>query len=178
MWAVGYYDDNSSNNQTLVLHWNGSAWSVSSTSTVGSTANELYGVAALSASDAWAVGDYSSGVSQTLTVRYEPCPATNTPTPGTPSPTGTTTATPTTIITPTPVPTECLPQWAVVDSPNAGTLDNELRAVSAISSTDIWAVGYAGNAQEGYQTLTEHWDGSAWSIVPESSARPSTSTRW
>ncbi len=167
VWAVGNYEDNSSNNQALVLHWNGSAWSASSSSAVGSTDNDLYGVAVLSASEAWAVGGYSSGGDQqTLVVRYEPCSATDTPTPGTPLPTRTATATPTTVITPTPVPTECVPRWAVVDSPSVGSYDNELRALAAISSDDIWAVGYYGDNTVGFQTLTEQWDGTAWNVVP------------
>ncbi len=33
--------------------------------------------------------------------------------------------------------------------------------VASITSTDVWAVGDVGN-----QTLTEHWDGSTWGVVP------------
>ena len=32
-------------------------------------------------------------------------------------------------------------QWRIAPSPNAGSGDNALAAVDAISSTDIWAVG-------------------------------------
>ena len=33
-----------------------------------------------------------------------------------------------------------------------------------ISTSDIWAVGHYNNPRS--QTLTEHWDGTSWSIVP------------
>jgi len=37
-----------------------------------------------------------------------------------------------------------------------------LNAVAIVSPTDVWAVGEA----TGSQSLAEHWDGMAWSIVP------------
>lgn len=56
--------------------------------------------------------------------------------------------------------------WSIVPSPNQGDDDNGLSDVSAISSTDVWAVGYYVSGIGVAQTLTEHWDGSAWQIVP------------
>jgi hypothetical protein len=48
---------------------------------------------------------------------------------------------------------------------NPGTQDNELESVNVLSSSDAWAVGVShGVGPE--QTLTEHWDGSSWSVVP------------
>jgi hypothetical protein len=38
--------------------------------------------------------------------------------------------------------------------------------VAAISANDVWAVGNATGSQA---ALIEHWDGTAWSIVPDSS---------
>lgn len=53
--------------------------------------------------------------------------------------------------------------WSVVPSTNVPSVGNGLAAISAVSATDIWAVGtVSGNS--GFQTLIEHWDGSAWSI--------------
>src|SRR5437867_481388 len=58
--------------------------------------------------------------------------------------------------------------WNVIPSPNAGTSTNNLYAVSG-SGNDVWAIGAyntgpgAGNI---WKTLTLHWDGSAWSVVP------------
>src|SRR5947209_4829204 len=65
-----------------------------------------------------------------------------------------------------PTPTQaCGPAWRLVDSPNSGSSNNDLNSIAALSSADIWAVG---NVES--QTLTMHWDGSQWSIVPSPSA--------
>jgi hypothetical protein len=58
--------------------------------------------------------------------------------------------------------------WSVVPSPNKSLLDDsELSAVSAVASNDIWAVGnYQVAFQYQWETFIEHWDGTAWSIVP------------
>ena len=56
---------------TLTEHWNGTAWSIV-TSPNASQGNVLSGVTCTSASDCWAVGEYSNGssYSQTLIERY------------------------------------------------------------------------------------------------------------
>jgi hypothetical protein len=55
--------------------------------------------------------------------------------------------------------------WSVVPSPSVGTDSNSLEAVaSAISGSDVWAVGNHNNGTV-YQSLVEHWDGTAWSVV-------------
>lgn len=42
--------------------------------------------------------------------------------------------------------------------------------VTALSPADVWAVGFAGRniPGDGYaeHVITEHWNGSAWSLVP------------
>lgn len=59
----------------------------------------------------------------------------------------------------------CTASWRVVDSQN-GPWSNGLDAVTAISPTDMWAVGHATSPlQQADQILTEHWDGSTWSYV-------------
>jgi hypothetical protein len=67
--------------------------------------------------------------------------------------------------------------WKQVSSPNAGTQDNALNAVSAGTAGDIWAVGtQAQNTATPTHnlTLTEHYNGARWSVV--SSPNPGTST--
>jgi hypothetical protein len=128
-WAVGTYDTPRS--QTLILHWDGTAWSKVKSPNPGWSDNVLYGVSALSATDAWAVGYYDSytaarSVLRTLVLHWD----------------GT--------------------AWSEVASPKHGT---ELNAVSAVSTTDAWAVG-DGPAKSGSpRTLILHWDGTAWSRV-------------
>ena len=70
-WAVGaYYNDEREIGQTLIEHWNGTAWKrVASPNPSGtSNYNILNGVVALSASNAWAVGESidGTGVHKTL----------------------------------------------------------------------------------------------------------------
>ena len=56
--------------------------------------------------------------------------------------------------------------WRVHESPNAGaSQSNILYAVECVATDDCWSVGYA-LADTGWQTLTLHWDGAVWSIVP------------
>src|SRR5207253_6589063 len=38
----------------------------------------------------------------------------------------------------------CGPDWSVVPSPNVGASTNEFYGVAAVSSNDVWAVGYYG----------------------------------
>jgi hypothetical protein len=61
-WAVGYYRADGENPVSLVLHWNGRAWSqVSVPQLGGENDNLLYAVSAASAGDVWAVGEYVNG---------------------------------------------------------------------------------------------------------------------
>ena len=62
---------------------------------------------------------------------------------------------------PVPSPTPAPSPWRLVASPNPDQFNNTLSAVAAISPSDVWAVG-----QTGTSTLAEHWNGSAWTVVP------------
>src|SRR5436190_2384747 len=60
----------------------------------------------------------------------------------------------------------CNSNWNAVSSPNMNADRNLLTGVAAIAPNDVWAVGTFVNGGVVYQTLAEHWDGSAWSVVP------------
>jgi hypothetical protein len=97
---------------------------------------------------------------------------TRTPAP-TLAPISTATQTPAPFTTPTPGPTTTVNgTWKIVSSPNVGTgtYGNQLNAVAVASANDVWAVGFSphpsGTPQYIRQTLTEHWDGRNWSVVP------------
>ncbi len=124
---------------TLVLHWNGTKWSMAKSPNPSSTSNALRGVSADSSSDAWAVGGYTNDASQvpdTLILHWN----------------GRT--------------------WSKIGSPNPGSSDNYLSGVSALSSSDAWAVGSYYNGSV-WNTLILHWNGSKWSKVM--SPNPGTS---
>src|SRR2546427_1444959 len=55
-------------------------------------------------------------------------------------------------------------KWSIVKSPNAGSDVNELLGVAAVSTTNVWAVGYY-TKNGGAQTLIEHWNGTSWQVV-------------
>ena len=47
-----------------------------------------------------------------------------------------------------------------------------LYGVTAISATNVWAVGYSVTSNAGAtptHALIEHWDGTSWSVVPSPS---------
>jgi hypothetical protein len=63
-------------------------------------------------------------------------------------------------------------KWRRVPSPNAGdaSTHNQLFAIDAVNAHDIWAVGLSD--QNPSKTLTLHWNGAKWKIVPS----PNSST--
>ena len=57
-WAVGYFVNASFHEETLVEHFDGSTWTVVPAPSPGGRQNLLYGVAAISPCDVWAVGGF------------------------------------------------------------------------------------------------------------------------
>jgi len=55
--------------------------------------------------------------------------------------------------------------WSSTTSPDTGTGNNVLNAVSCTSSTSCVAVGFYYNGSSVAQTLVESWNGTAWSII-------------
>lgn len=58
--------------------------------------------------------------------------------------------------------------WQQVPLPvPQGTDEVELESAAASSATNVWVVGSrAGAGNAGYRTLIEHWNGTAWKVVP------------
>jgi hypothetical protein len=60
--------------------------------------------------------------------------------------------------------------WSLVPSPANEPANSVLEAVSAASATDVWAVGDTRSGPEqGFESLIEHWNGQAWTVVPSPS---------
>ena len=138
-WAVGSYTDGSDGTvpKMLILHWNGRSWKHMASHFPGclKAGDGLYGVAAISPHDAWAVGRATScvfGDEITVILHWN----------------GTT--------------------WAEVTSPDPGVFgDNFLTGIAARSAHDVWAVGsYAAPGGGPLQSLIVHWDGHSWTQVP------------
>lgn len=69
-WAVGFYYVQPGYTKTLILRWNGAAWTKVKSPSPGcphydDSFNYLYGVSARSGSDAWAAGNYNDCTTQT-----------------------------------------------------------------------------------------------------------------
>ncbi len=184
VWAVGY----KTNNQTLVLHWDGTVWDTVASPTLG-TGSTLKSIAVVSANDIWAVGYYSeSGTSRTLAEHWNGTAwsVVASPTPGPSSHLNSVSATATdyvwavgdyTNVTDPQTLTEFWngTSWAVVASPVLGS-NLHLNGVSIMRPTDVWAVGM-WEVGSGNVTLIYHWDGTAWHrvISPNPSPGPSGS---
>src|SRR5262245_22358653 len=186
-WAVGSYDDGSGGSLPLILRWNGASWqSVAAPSPSGASEVTLRSIAAVSASDIWAVGSYTdlSGntLRKTLTLHWN---GSQWKILASPNPKSFLNA----LNSVTAVASNDVwavgytsdgggyktlalhwngASWQAASAPSPGSPNNELLAVAAVASDDIWAVGYAGVSADDGQTLTLHWDGAAWTIV----ARP------
>jgi hypothetical protein len=140
VWAVG----TAALFSTVIEHYDGGNWSVVSSPNAGSGWNVLDGVAALAPNNVWAVGYYTAQFNSTrpaLTL-IEHWDGTS---------------------------------WKIVSSPNVGPnsqyQSNQLYGITAISANDIWAYGsyFASDGSEQQSTLVEHWNGTAWTIVPSPS---------
>lgn len=166
VWAVGGYAPGN----TLLEHWNGSRWTLpkapaGTSGMVAVTAvasndvwavgsafihwdgvkwtvvsspagnNSLADITARAANDIWAVGNYTDANDIAHTLTEHWNGS----------------------------------QWSIVSSSDVkpGIYYNYLTSVTAISSNDVWAVGdyYKNSASLVGYTLTEHWNGSRWSIV-------------
>lgn len=113
-WAVGEYIDGSNADRTLMLHWNGKAWSKTTSPNPGGKngVNRLEAVTTLSGANAWAVGTYCVRLCEgapvnerTLVVHWNG------------------------------------KAWSKVTSPSPGKRGTFLDAASAVSGTVAWAAG-------------------------------------
>ena len=184
--AVGYSEtyNGAYSYQTLVEQWNGTSWSIVASPNASATQdNQLLGVTCASATNCFAVGFYSDGGdTKTLIEQWNGTSWSIVASPNT----GTlhaslndhlysVTCTSTTqcfavgrYLTLNGTALTLIEQWngsswAIVTSPNNGSLTNYLRGVTCISATNCLAVGEYYNG--GDTTLIEQWNGSSWSIV-------------
>jgi hypothetical protein len=141
VWAVGFANNPKGPQysiQTLALYWDGAAWTIVPTPNAPMDWNRLYGVAAASSNDVWAVGTSQDVAYVPLRTLIEHWDGT---------------------------------AWSIVPSPSPGSVVNELRAVAAVSANDAWAVGFCGGWYS-RSTLILHWDGSSWTRVPSPNPGP------
>jgi Phosphoesterase family len=56
--------------------------------------------------------------------------------------------------------------WSIADNPQPGSQRDMLFGAAALSPDDVWGVGDQEGANGIFQTLAEHWNGTAWTVVP------------
>jgi hypothetical protein len=194
-WAIGRTQVNRSGFAPLALHWNGTAWSVSPSAATALAGQIGAGVSDISPADAYAIGGGLGSASTGLVAQWNgstwsrvsvPAPSTG----GLASNLNAISAdgpndvwivgTYTDEISSTFFPTETYSlhwngtAWSVVRMPLVGSSNVNaffhFNAIKADSPTDVWAVGDQGIAGTTTgSTLIEHWNGTAWSIVPSPS---------
>jgi hypothetical protein len=193
--AVGYQDSTSGVDVTVSLRWNGQSWSKVATPDPSTSENELLGVTATSAGNAWAVGvslDPQSRT-ETLVLHWNGSSWSQASAPAIAS-FGTQLAAVTA--------TSATNAWAVgqfysaadVDQPlilhwngtawtraalpKAGSKVEMLLGVAATSAGNAWAVGLGPcigpSVDCPSHTLIMHWNGTAWSVSQSVSVNDST----
>jgi alpha-tubulin suppressor-like RCC1 family protein len=182
LWAVGYFSDGVSFTALLFEHWNGTAWSfVAPPSESGVQFGE--GVTAISPDDVWVVGDTFSQT--TVSAHWNGSTWSMVATPSLISTDSLDFLTAVSGVSADDVWASGyegnvddqnfeLPYmlhwngkaWSLVKVPNRGTEGSSLRGTLALSATDVWGVGITEQSDGGLLTLTEHFNGSAWSAAP------------
>jgi hypothetical protein len=180
IWAVGDTVTNYPTAQTLIEHWTGKHWRVTPSPSGGKFLNVLNAVRPLSATDAWAVGDYEGkGADKTMILHWDGKHWKLVPSPNVGSQNNTLRGIRVTSATAafavgnwnngTADQTLILAwngsRWRVMPSPNVGKMGNDLYAIGGTSAANAYAVG---NTEHGTGTtsLILHWDGSHWRTVP------------
>src|SRR5438552_418180 len=182
-WAVGtvYTDNSFTKSRTLIEHWDGTRWAVVRSPNTTASINILEAVAAVSTNDVWAVGIGITGFSTTPLIEHWNGTAWSIiANPGTTvgSLAGVAVVSANDVwavgtgVTGDEDSTLTLhwngAAWSLVPSPNVGPeVDNSLAGVTAIASDNVWAAGtQQPTSLTDPHTLTLHWDGSVWTIVP------------
>jgi hypothetical protein len=184
VWAVGSTVTGQNLRATLILHWDGTTWTVVPSPNLGSF-NELFAVAARTANDIWAVGTGGAGGSSNVTLieRWNGTSWNVFASPNAPG--GNSLFNDVTVVAANDVwavgsgenmsnQVQTLVEhwngtnWTIVASPNppVPAADAVLASVRAVTATDVWAAGYYISGTSITQVLIEHWNGTAWSIVP------------
>lgn len=144
-WAVGFHFQGPYFSQALTEHWDGNSWNITPSADHPATVawNTLTGISCLSASDCWSVGAYTGdGLLDQPVIRYWSGVS-----------------------------------WIIVPSVSTGIHDNDdLSAITCMSSSDCWAVGQYSPGNSNPYTFIEHWNGASWSIVSSPNISINTET--
>lgn len=198
VWAVGYYENfldaagRNVSRQPLLLHWNGSKWSIIPGPSFIPQNGVLNGITALSAQDIWAVGALTTPANTALIEHWNGSQWSIVPAPTFTNASGSsygltaiaavaandvwavgsgqTSSAATSVIT-----HWNGSQWQMVAHPDLNARTDTLASITVASAQDVWAVGDSSLGNQD-STLVEHWNGSAWSIVTTPTLKATNST--
>ena len=181
VWAAGWFDNPVAGALApLILHWDGTTWSVVTNGVPTGGDIVLHGITALSAND---VGEFGGGPTNFAMhwdgTQWSVTNSASFPSGGQETLAGVSAASSKDVwaagsYAPTvfaELQTLAIhwdgKQWSKVTTPDVDQFFNRLLGVVVVKSNDVWAVGYAYTPDGlNFHTLTEHWNGSRWSIVP------------
>jgi hypothetical protein len=166
----------------LIEQWNGTKWAVQAHPTItGAVSVTLLGAVATSATNAWAVGWYDNGsTGHSVAVQWNgaswvqktvPAPSTHGDFLAAIGATSAGSAWAVGYYEDASQNLHTLIErwngstWSIQTSPDQGNSYNKLTSVTAISDTNVWAFGYAGNSTGPERNLALHWNGVKWSLA-------------
>jgi hypothetical protein len=176
IWAVGIYRDATSRLYLpLKEHWNGTAWTIVDTPSVGPDGAEFKAVTANASGLVLAAGTYSAtdghdyGLIEQFTAGHWEVITSTSFTGGGPyleaiTSTSASDAWAVGYLTNAYAEHYDGASWATVANPDVQ--GGSLYSVAALSVGDVWSVG-VHSPQAHQRGLVEHWDGTAWSFLPE-----------
>ncbi len=174
VWAVGY-SVSSGVKSVLIMRYDGSVWTTyPATLASGTYSSSLYGVAATSINNMWAVGSYStsSGPDRTLTMHWDGVSWNYVPSPNIGNYNNDLNS----------VAVVGTSLWAVgsyadangivrtlivdgngaTSGPDPSSTLNSLTGVTAITSSDVWASGIYNDSSGIHKELLLKWNGTSW----------------
>ncbi len=166
--------------QTLAEHFNGTSWSVVPTPALNAA---LSGVAGAAGNNVWAVGDQAQGSSfNTLIEHWDGTSWSVVPSPKLPKGSELTGVTAPAADNAWAVGTaggssNALVEhwngtsWSIVSSPAFTGVTISGGAISADSSTDVWAMGGLATSSTTQENVSLHWDGTSWTQIPAAHLR-------
>jgi alpha-tubulin suppressor-like RCC1 family protein len=182
VWAAGWYENTAETAIfLLLLHWNGHTWTMFS-APAGGGIQFGRAVTVISATDAWVVGETESG---TLSAHWNGKTWRLVKTPFLQSKDSLNFLTGVTAVSADDiwasgyegnVNDQLFSQpymlhwdgtsWSLTNVPDTGTEGSLLSDTVALSASDVWAVGDTDQTDGGLLALTEHYNGTSWSISP------------
>ncbi len=187
LWAAGWDNNEATDTiQLLFEHWNGTTWTAVTSPTPLMSEQFATAITAISPGNVWAVGTDETDGSQTLSAHWNGAAWSIVPTPNiTHAGDAQNMLTGVSSDSAGDVWASGLAdnvngqnlrvpyvlhwtgaQWVMTKVPSLGTEGSRLNGVQVLSPADAWAIGQTQDSNGAIRTLTEHYNGSAWTIVP------------